>query len=119
MHLKQGKNCKYVLKTSGLNNASAEFKSERDLDVYIESLLNSDIVINGETAIFSVDHQARAEEILNEIKRDVESSSVKRTIPKRLVTIHNDGDIEIESALETFYQIAVSYRHLRARETGS
>ena len=100
MYLGQGKNCKYVLKASGLPDS--EFKSEKELDIYVESLLNSDIVIDGETAIFSVDHLSRTRELLDQVKADVESVAERRTRFKASeATIHEDGELE----LETYYRI--------------
>ena len=103
MYLGQGKNCKYVLKTPGLfDDTTQEFKSEKDLDIYIESLLNNDIVIDGETAIFSVDHLARTRQLLDQVKADVESVAEKRTrFKSEDAVFHNDGDLE----LETYYVI--------------
>ena len=99
MYLGQGKNCKYVLKTPGLfDDTTQEFKSEKDLDIYIESLLNSDVVIDGETAIFSVDHLARTRQLLDQVKADVESVAEKRTRFKSSEAIfHNDGEMEYET----------------------
>ena len=100
MYLGQGKNCKYVLKASGLPDS--EFKSEKELDIYVESLLNSDIVIDGETAIFSVDHLSRTRELLDQVKADVESVAERRTRFKASDAVfHNDGEMEYE----TYYVI--------------
>ena len=110
MYLKQGNNCKYVLKTPGLNETHSEFKSERALDNYIENLLNNDVTINGETAIFSVDRLSHTRSILDEITRDVESSARKVVIPrangsaeeKNSIIVDEDGEI---SELDTYYKI--------------
>ena len=111
MYLKQGSNCKYVLKTPGLfDDSTSEFKSERALDKYIENLINNDVMINGEQAIFSVDHLAHTRSILDEIKKDVESSSTlvtkkpnyKSSDTKDGVIIDEDGEV---SELDSYYII--------------
>ena len=117
MHLKQGNNCKYVLKTPGLNESSQEFKSEKDLDIYVESLLDSDIVINGETAIFSVDHLSHTKDLLDKVKADIESVARKRTTTKRVPVFNNDGEVEFESELEEYYEIPRSIGTTRAITT--
>lgn len=122
MHLSQGNNCKYVLKHTGLfaEQDVAEFKTEKELDVYIESVLDNDIEINGETAIFSVDHLSRTKKLLGEVKADIESVAVKRTKTKRVpkdTIFHNDGEVEFETELEEYYQIERSIGTTRAITT--
>lgn len=117
MHLKQGNNCKYVLKTPGLNESGQEFKSEKDLDIYVESLLDGDVVIDGETAIFSVDHLSHTKDLLDKVKADIESVARKRTTTKRVPVFNNDGEIEFESELEEYYEIPHSIGTTRAITT--
>ena len=106
MHLGQGKNCKYVLKTPGLNTEVSEFNTEKSLDIYIETLINNDITINGEGAIFSVDHLSHTRSLLDEVKRDVESVAKKRTKPVSKQVFHNDGEVEFEKE-KTEYDLEV------------
>lgn len=117
MHLGQGKNCKYILKTPGLNTDFSEFNTERSLDVYIEALINNDITINGEGAIFSVDHLSHTRSLLDEVKRDVESVAKKRTKPVSKQVFHNDGEVEFETDYETYYEIENSIGTTRAITT--
>ena len=67
MHLGQGKNCKYVLKTPGLNTEVSEFNTEKSLDIYIETLINNDITINGEGGFYVM--TSRLEKIVSDAKK--------------------------------------------------
>lgn len=75
-HLNAGSNCKYVLSNGGMfsNETVAEFRTEQELDNYIESLLNDHAInIDGGKVILSVDLMAKSRDILNDIKTTMTS----------------------------------------------
>lgn len=75
-HLNADSNCKYVLTNGGLfaDETAAEFKTEQELDNYVESLLNSNAIdIDGGKVILSVDLMAKTKGILDDIQHKMKS----------------------------------------------
>lgn len=75
-HLNAGSNCKYVLTNGGLfaGETVVEFRTEQELDNYVESLLNNNAIdIDGGEVILSVDLMAKTREILDDIQHKMKS----------------------------------------------
>jgi hypothetical protein len=75
-HLKAGSNCKYILDHGGMfaGQTVAEFKTEQELDNYMETLINDNaITVDGGKVILSVDLMAKSIETLDEIQTKMKS----------------------------------------------
>lgn len=75
-HLKAGSDCKYVLDHGGMfaGQTVAEFKTEQELDNYMETLINDNaITVDGGKVILSVDLMAKSIETLDKIQTKMKS----------------------------------------------